>query len=90
MKFRPSGIGRSCLWSLPEAEKGSERGWTAGAHDEAGAERFAMAVIRVLADKKQTQRTAGLKKRTYENREFEAFTISWLPQNFRMASAEVC
>ena len=42
-----------------------------------------MAVIRVLADKKQTQRTAGLKKRTYENREFEAFTISWLPQNFR-------
>ncbi len=41
-----------------------------------------MTVIRVLADKKQTKRTAGLAKRTYGNREFEAFTISWLPHDF--------
>jgi hypothetical protein len=41
-----------------------------------------MAVIRVLADDKQTKLTPGLKKRTYLNRDFEAFTISWLPHDF--------
>jgi hypothetical protein len=41
-----------------------------------------MAVIRVLADDKQTKLTPGLQKRTYENRNFEAFTISWLPHDF--------
>jgi hypothetical protein len=41
-----------------------------------------MAVIRVLADDKQTKLTPGLQKRTYQNRDFEAYTISWLPHNF--------
>jgi hypothetical protein len=41
-----------------------------------------MSVIRVLADDKQSKLTTGLKKRTYKNREFEAFTISWLPHDF--------
>jgi hypothetical protein len=41
-----------------------------------------MAVIRVLADDKQTELTPGLQKRTYQNRNFEAFTISWLPHDF--------
>jgi hypothetical protein len=41
-----------------------------------------MAVIRVLADDKQSKLTQDLQKRTYENREFEAFTISWLPHDF--------
>ena len=41
-----------------------------------------MTVIRVLADNKQPKLTAGLKKRTYKDREFEAFNISWLPHDF--------
>ncbi len=41
-----------------------------------------MSVIRVLADDKQSKLTAGLQKRTYKNREFQAFTISWLPHDF--------
>ena len=41
-----------------------------------------ISVIRVLADGKQTRLTQGLKKRKYQNREFEAFTISWLPNDF--------
>ena len=41
-----------------------------------------IAVIRVLADDKQPKLTAGLEKREYKNREFEAFTISWLPHDF--------
>lgn len=41
-----------------------------------------MSVIRVLADDKQPKLTAGLKRRTYKNREFQAFTISWLPHDF--------
>jgi hypothetical protein len=41
-----------------------------------------LSVIRVLADKKQTRLTPGLQKRTYMNRDFEAFTISWLPHDF--------
>jgi hypothetical protein len=41
-----------------------------------------MSVVRVLSDDKQPRLTAGLKKRTYKNRDFEAFTISWLPHDF--------
>ena len=41
-----------------------------------------MSVIRVLADDKQLELTPGLTKRTYKNRDFEAFTISWLPHDF--------
>jgi hypothetical protein len=41
-----------------------------------------MAVIRVLADDKQTKLTPGLQKRTHQNRDFEAYTISWLPHDF--------
>ena len=41
-----------------------------------------ISVIRVFADNKQPKLTPGLKTRTYKNREFEAFTISWLPRDF--------
>jgi hypothetical protein len=41
-----------------------------------------MTVIRVFADGKQPRLTQGLKLRKYKNREFEAFTISWLPHDF--------
>jgi hypothetical protein len=46
-------------------------------------------VIRVLADNKQPKLTPGLKTRTYKNREFEAFTISWLPYDF-MSNPNLC
>jgi hypothetical protein len=39
-------------------------------------------VIRVFADGKQPRLTQGLKLRKHKNREFEAFTISWLPHDF--------
>ena len=39
-------------------------------------------VIRVFADDEQTNVTSGLQKKTYRNRDFEAFTISWLPHDF--------
>jgi hypothetical protein len=41
-----------------------------------------MSVIRVVADGKQTELTKGLKKGVYRNRQFQAFTISWLPHDF--------
>ena len=41
-----------------------------------------MSVIRVYADDKQPHVTQGLKLRVYKNREFEAFTISWVPRDF--------
>ena len=41
-----------------------------------------LSVIRVFADGSQPTVSAGLKKRTYKGREFEAFTISWLPHDF--------
>jgi hypothetical protein len=41
-----------------------------------------MTVIRVLAEKRQPKITAGLRKRTYQNVQFEAFNISWLPADF--------
>lgn len=39
-------------------------------------------VIRVLADNKQVKLTEGITTRTYQDRAFEAFTISWLPHDF--------
>src|SRR4029453_13316561 len=48
-----------------------------------------ISVIRVLADNKQPKLTAGLKMRKYKNREFEAFTISWLPHDF-MSNPHLC
>jgi hypothetical protein len=48
-----------------------------------------MAVIRVLADGKQSKLTPGLQKRTHQNRDFEAYTISWLPHDFS-ANPNLC
>jgi hypothetical protein len=48
-----------------------------------------ISVIRVLADNKQSKLTPGLEKRKYKNREFEAFTISWLPHDF-MSNPNLC
>jgi hypothetical protein len=41
-----------------------------------------ISVIRVFADDKQPKETPGLVQGKYRNREFEAFTISWLPADF--------
>lgn len=41
-----------------------------------------MTVIRVLPDNKQVRLTSGIAKRTFKDREFQAFTISWLPKDF--------
>ena len=41
-----------------------------------------ISVIRVLADSKQPSLTPGLKLGKFKNRNFEAFTISWLPHDF--------
>ncbi len=41
-----------------------------------------MSVIRVFADGGPARVISGLQKRSYKNRAFEAFTISWLPQDF--------
>jgi hypothetical protein len=41
-----------------------------------------ISVIRVFADDKQPKATPGLAQGKYRNREFEAFTISWLPADF--------
>lgn len=48
-----------------------------------------LSVIRVLADSKQPKLTPGLETQKYQNREFEAFTISWLPQDF-MTNPNLC
>jgi hypothetical protein len=48
-----------------------------------------ISVIRVLADDKQPKLTPGLETRKYKNREFEAFTISWLPSDF-MTNPNLC
>jgi hypothetical protein len=48
-----------------------------------------ISVIRVFADNKQPELTPALKTRTYNNREFEAFTISWLPRDF-MTNPHLC
>jgi hypothetical protein len=41
-----------------------------------------LSVIRVFADDRQPELDSGLKKITWKGREFEAFTISWLPHDF--------
>jgi hypothetical protein len=48
-----------------------------------------LSVIRVFADNKQPKPTPGLATRTYKNRNFEAFTISWLPSDF-MTNPNLC
>jgi len=48
-----------------------------------------ISVIRVFADNKQPKLTPGLTTRKYRNREFEAFTISWLPHDF-MSNPHLC
>jgi hypothetical protein len=48
-----------------------------------------LSVIRVLADNKQPKPMPGLKTGKYRNREFEAFTISWLPSDF-MTNPNLC
>lgn len=48
-----------------------------------------ISVIRVLADNKQPKLTPGLETRKYRDREFEAFTISWLPSDF-MTNPNLC
>ena len=48
-----------------------------------------ISVIRVMADDKQPKLTPGLETRKYQNREFEAFTISWLPEDF-MTNPNLC
>jgi len=48
-----------------------------------------ISVIRVFADNKQSKLTPGLQTRRYKNREFEAFTISWLPRDF-MSNPHLC
>ena len=48
-----------------------------------------LSVIRVLADNQQPNLTPGLKTGKFKNREFEAFTISWLPSDF-MTNPNLC
>jgi hypothetical protein len=41
-----------------------------------------ISVIRVFADNKQPHFIPGLREGQIRNREFEAFTISWMPADF--------
>ena len=41
-----------------------------------------LSVIRVLGDSKQPSLTSGFRRGRFKNRDFEAFTISWLPHDF--------
>ena len=41
-----------------------------------------ISVIRVFADNKQPHLIPGLREGKFKNREFEAFTISWMPADF--------
>jgi hypothetical protein len=41
-----------------------------------------ISVIRVLVDGKQPSLTSGFRRGRFKNRDFEAFTISWLPHDF--------
>ncbi len=54
--------------------------------NEPGYSHSFMSVIRVLPDTKQAKPTQGIVKRSYKNREFQAFTISWLPHDFSTTS----
>jgi hypothetical protein len=48
-----------------------------------------ISVIRVFADTKEPKETEGLVQGKYRTREFEAFTISWLPADF-MTNPHLC
>jgi hypothetical protein len=48
-----------------------------------------ISVIRVFADNEQPKETPGLLEGKYKNREFEAFTISWLPSDF-LSNPHLC
>jgi hypothetical protein len=48
-----------------------------------------ISVIRVFADGQEAKLTPGLKTRSYKDRKFEAFTISWLPRDF-MTNPHLC
>ena len=41
-----------------------------------------ISVIRVLGDGKQPSLTPGLRRGQFKNRDFEAFTVSWVPHDF--------
>ena len=41
-----------------------------------------ISVIRVIGDGKQPSLTSGLRRGRFKNRDFEAFTISWVPHDF--------
>ncbi len=41
-----------------------------------------ISVIRVLGDGKQPRLTSGLRRGRFKNRDFEAFTVSWVPHDF--------
>jgi hypothetical protein len=41
-----------------------------------------ISVIRALADGKQPRLTSGFRRGRFKNRDFEAFTISWVPHDF--------
>ena len=47
-----------------------------------------ISVIRVLGDGKQPSLTSGLRRGKFKNRDFEAFTISWVPHDF--GTSPVC
>jgi hypothetical protein len=46
-------------------------------------------VIRVLSDARQPKLTPGIVKRSYKDRNFEAFTISWLP-DYYLTNPHLC
>src|SRR6266404_2186953 len=48
-----------------------------------------ISVIRVFADNKQPKLTPGLTRRREANRNFEAFTISWVPRGF-LTNPDLC
>lgn len=50
--------------------------------NEAKSSHSFISVIRVFGDARQRQKNPGLITGTYKGREFEAFTISWLPHDF--------
>ena len=48
-----------------------------------------ISVIRVFADDKQPHYTPGMRRGQFRNRDFEAFTISWMPADFAK-SQDLC
>ena len=98
LPISPTTTCRSTNRSLTESERGSSTRLGEGqnmrdryfmvpfafenrGHDPESTHSF-ITVVRVLADDKQPKLTPGMVKRTYKDRNFEAFTISWLPDDF--------